>query len=463
MTTRNQPLRCLALAVLLAIGAGIVWAMAFRCSFSVIDSLVSLGSPQENLRFTQGSTPIISSYENGHIRYRTLGGDPIEIVPEKSFELSYLDGPVNPKKTFFHLPWSERVLAISSDTSPESWFVVYDGNLRGHAYLVGYDKDSKAKLGYLGSNGFCRTKPPQEEQFVVDGQMISQKGNYSLLSGIGSPKEQCLLIYLLTKQGVVEIIPKKRTVKLLRKDTDFVSLNAGVELLNSEDKKTGPRGILLRKPDRVLLLDNEGNELRTYRLPAELRDDVIKFIPLENGTALARKGLAGSRAELFWFDATGKIVKHIVVHLRNPSGLSYTEQALAASFLVPSIGMVGSVLVCYPWGPAGADSLGYGAALSKAIQTCWPALLLTCIVGVIFAVACYRRQRKYGLPWTPVWVGFVFLFGVPGFLGYLAHRRWPARLECPSCGKLAPRDRESCFSCHRNFPEPSPKGTEVFA
>jgi len=49
------------------------------------------------------------------------------------------------------------------------------------------------------------------------------------------------------------------------------------------------------------------------------------------------------------------------------------------------------------------------------------------------------------------------------YLGYLAHRTWAARLPCPHCGQLAPRDRPACFACGREFPVPPPSGIEVFA
>jgi hypothetical protein len=55
----------------------------------------------------------------------------------------------------------------------------------------------------------------------------------------------------------------------------------------------------------------------------------------------------------------------------------------------------------------------------------------------------------------------VLLFGVPGYLGYLAHRAWPARLACPNCGRLAPRDRPACFLCGHDFPAPAAKGIEI--
>ena len=53
--------------------------------------------------------------------------------------------------------------------------------------------------------------------------------------------------------------------------------------------------------------------------------------------------------------------------------------------------------------------------------------------------------------------------GLPAYIGYLTHRRWPTCLPCPSCGRTAPRDRPTCCHCHHDFPAPAANGTEVFA
>jgi len=101
--------------------------------------------------------------------------------------------------------------------------------------------------------------------------------------------------------------------------------------------------------------------------------------------------------------------------------------------------------------------------LARSWWQFWPATVVIFLLGVILAGLCYRRQQKYGLPWTGAWTVFVLLFGLPGYVGYLAHRSWPARLPCPHCGRPAPRDRPACMGCGRDFPEPALKGTEVFA
>ena len=130
---------------------------------------------------------------------------------------------------------------------------------------------------------------------------------------------------------------------------------------------------------------------------------------------------------------------------------------------MPSCGTLAALISINPWMNQDLrDSVDYSVALAKALSEMWDVLLLTGIIGIILACLCYRRQRKYGLPWTVPWMAFVLLFGVPAYLGYLFHRSWPARLPCPSCGQPAPRDRSACLACGRDFPPPALKGIEVF-
>ena len=91
----------------------------------------------------------------------------------------------------------------------------------------------------------------------------------------------------------------------------------------------------------------------------------------------------------------------------------------------------------------------------------WPGLLATVAFSLFWAWLCFRRQRKYGLRSTWLWTTFVLLFGLPAYVGYVAHRKWPARLPCPHCWRPVPRDRPACFACGHDFPPPALKGIEV--
>jgi hypothetical protein len=173
--------------------------------------------------------------------------------------------------------------------------------------------------------------------------------------------------------------------------------------------------------------------------------------------------------ELYWLDAPGKVVRQQEVDLRDPpskhEALNKVVDTFRVSIALASPGTLASAILSFPWGfgRENLESLPYAAALIKAFHNFRWELSIMSLMSIVLAALCYRRQRKYRLPWTPVWTIFVLLFGLPAYFGYLAHRVWPGRLPCPHCGKLAPRDRSACFACGREFPEPALKGTEVFA
>jgi hypothetical protein len=108
-----------------------------------------------------------------------------------------------------------------------------------------------------------------------------------------------------------------------------------------------------------------------------------------------------------------------------------------------------------------ADS--YAAALVKLVGAFWPSVLVVLLVGGGCAVAAYRRQKRFGLPHAAAWAVFAFVLGVPGWIAYRFHHRWPILEDCPRCHQPSPRDRETCLDCGALFPPPALKGIEVFA
>jgi hypothetical protein len=110
-----------------------------------------------------------------------------------------------------------------------------------------------------------------------------------------------------------------------------------------------------------------------------------------------------------------------------------------------------------------ADSLG--EALRLALRQYALYLLATIPAGAALAVACYRRQTHYQRSRAERigWPLFVFLLGIPGWIGYRYCRSWPPLDVCPACHELAPHDQELCVVCGREFPQPELKGTEIFA
>jgi hypothetical protein len=470
MRMRSERMESLALAVLLSIGAGVVWGCLWGLGLSIVGEMVTSGEVREQLLFVRDGTPrdgtpIIESYvgrDYANRTFRTLNGKEIKLDRYSFDSGAFLAGPKYQKEHFGGLQWRERIVCIENDWfSRETWYFVHDGELEGHGYIVGYDKKAKAKIGYIGRGGFVADEPPLHEQFPVNGRRMSSGQRYGGTAIVYGSRD---LEYLLTEDGLMEINLRKRSAAVFRKGGDLLSASnwemprqaAGKA---TEALKAEPR-MLLRTPDRVVVLTSGGKEIESYPLPPALRELNLQWIELPGGKAIARESFAGS--ELFWLDTNGKIARRERVEwrTRRPSELM---DDVTTSVAMPCPALIAGIIVCYPWGPADCpESLEYSAALRKAFAKAWPILLATGIVGAVLACVCYRRQRRYGLAWTGLWTVLVLLFGLPAYFGYLAHRSWPARLPCPHCGRSVPRDRAACFVCGREFPAPPPKGIEVF-
>ena len=332
---------------------------------------------------------------------------------------------------------------------------------------MGYDITTKMRIGYIGRGGLSSTKPPEDEQFPVDGRRMSTRNSFTgatmlppyYYNGYADSRE---LQYLLADDGLWVVNLKKRAAEVVHKGSDLIA-GGRSELPSGKSPGTRaeprpPAAILLRTPDRVIVLAADGKQIGTYPLPPTLRQFAITWVPLPGKRALINEFRSGY--ELFWFDSRGEIVRHRHVDLRDQRQSEALENAMVST-VIPSLAPIATFVFCYPWAPSGGpESLPYSAALAGVLAKVWPVFLATGIVGLLAACACYRRQRKWGLPYTAMWTAFVFLFGLPAYVGYLASRGWPARLPCPHCGRRVPRDRPACFACGREFPAPAQRASK---
>jgi hypothetical protein len=92
------------------------------------------------------------------------------------------------------------------------------------------------------------------------------------------------------------------------------------------------------------------------------------------------------------------------------------------------------------------------------------ALFLVLLVGALCAGVTSWLTWRYALPprrrigWT---VGNVVL-GIPGLMTLVSLPEWPARVNCPTCGKSRAVTRERCEHCGAPFGPPLENGTEIF-
>jgi hypothetical protein len=198
-----------------------------------------------------------------------------------------------------------------------------------------------------------------------------------------------------------------------------------------------------------------------WPIPVELRSEGFSWFALDGGAAIAEwsqrqgDGPFWLQTQLAWIDREGAITRKQAFELfqfrwESP-GWSRAALALGPSFLVLFLM------------PAYWDRASTTAAVSFMLAENWASLLFVCAVSAALSWLAYRRQARFALPGAGVWAAFVFLFGLPGWLAYRWHRRWPVLEACGECRRPAPRDRESCASCGEVFAPPPLVGTEVFA
>jgi hypothetical protein len=497
-----RPLGGVAMATILAIGFLFVWFFALLTAITIYNNTCDPWSPEdigtvpdELLVLTDG-TPVLSPRSWGEYgrTYRALDGKRLKSSNPEEMDGCYLVGPNQPKDTSTPLNWTGRFVQLV-DGHPElpqtfskklrgtHWYFVRDGVDASHGYFANCGRDP----GYIGRNGFQCDKPSLEQQFAINTRdpllAASRLGNNHsspmafsvVLRGINTGLQQGAF-GLLTEDGLMQIDLETRSVKRLCSEKatcaelEIVGMSSRLALARHEAKPPEFR-ILFRTSDRVRRLTLDGKEEAAYILPKELRDRNFVWYGMPNGNILACASetlpiQSNADCELFWFTKAGNVLRREQFHPEKPKlkkEQDWTDN-LGISVAMPSAGIMTAMTVWDPEiAPKRQDCSGFWTARYEALCSVWQLLAATGLIGLISALLCYRRQRKFGQTGTWGWMTFVFLFGLPGYVGYLTHRSWPTRLACPHCGKRVPRDRATCLKCGREFPLPSPKGIEVFA
>jgi hypothetical protein len=236
---------------------------------------------------------------------------------------------------------------------------------------------------------------------------------------------------------------------------------------------SGEQAFVVRTATAIVVLNADHDVIRTFAIPGKSQNaHRVDWSELADGQSLAQ--FFGERrtqndeniapCTLYRIAADGTIVDRTELALQSGM-LKWSKQPeaklLAYSFPSPLILPIAETFVVLIINQPGS----FTAAVRMMLGSSWPSLLAVTILALALAFAAWRRARAFGLPGPDqaVWAIFVFLFGIPGYVGYRLHRRWRIRAECPHCHAQAPRDRVACAACDTAFPAPALKGIEVFA
>jgi hypothetical protein len=486
-------LRQILWAATLAIGFGTIWfVLTLWLGTSMQSAWQGDGRlRQESLVVRADGVPLIQSIvmDNASpITYRDLSGRP-QLAPERNeqFPVVYMPGKHDAPVFFFsHPQWDQRLKAFVDAEEPTvNWFFVHDGRPEGAGYFVGYERRNNRRVGYVGLNGFRSDPVPADECIPVRAALIMDYGHWSSApTWISSGRVQVprvdqsdlppRLVYVPSGNRLRKVDLAARSVTTVFESPEPIE-SPGIPRLSSwfsyHPMKEQP--ILVRTANYVYVLDHRHNVTKVFAIPTEIdRQSPVSWCELGNGQAIAEFDAPWSpeeadnvkRKTVYRIAADGAIQDRFEVALSTGSPVTSkrTRDLLAAIVLpAPAILFVVDLLLVTE-----VDRIkSYPAVITAMLGGAGPSLLVVIGLSLIMAIMAWRRSRSFGLSkWAQItWAVIVLLFGFPAFVGFLIYRRWPIRQPCPSCRAQTPRDRPACAECGTRFPNPSLKGTEVFA
>lgn len=253
----------------------------------------------------------------------------------------------------------------------------------------------------------------------------SPAGDWNSLSATG--------VFLLSGGRLLKFDVTRRTLSAVLPETGIVDLAFLYDPGAAEQgaDRTPGRTILARTADRVLLFDPSDNSTRSYTLPEELQGQTFNFYPLDKERAAVEVwSITGTNEvtgnDVLIVSADGQVARRYEGVVAGMTGLgqSRADEAMVVAAAVPSPLVTGLLTLTVM--PADAAMRNNGS-LTAAMADVWPALVFVCVIGVVFALLAHRHLRQNDVRHRTAWLAFVFLFGLPGYVGYRLHRRFPRR------------------------------------
>ena len=485
--------RQLVWAATLATGFGTLWFVLSIWLTTSISRTWQSGAPlhQESIVVRSDGTPLIRSVPLDNLSlttYRNLNGQPQDVPADRGLMTAVYMVGEHEKPGFFSLRpgWDERLKVFINEQEPTVlWFFVHDGKPEGAGYFVGYERTSNRRVGFIGLSGFRTDLVPTSEWIPVRGAVIMDYAQWSsapswLYRGrvqvpqVGPTDLPPRLVYVPSGNLLRQVDLAARTVTTVLETPEPIE-SPGIatlpSLLNGQPMKE--QRILVRTTQRIYALDHTHRVVRVFTIPTEVDpQSAVNWYEVGNGQAIAAFDRPRSTANadnvtsviLYRIAADGAIQDRFELALQ--SGSPATNQAGLQMQVFLGLPAPAFLFVVEPLFLMRTDRIqSYPAAFIAVLGKLWPSLLAVVVLASILASFTWRRCRSFGLPKRDqvAWVVFVLLFGLPAFVGFLLYRRWPIRQPCSICHARAPRDRVACVECGTRFPDPSLRGTEIFA
>ncbi len=467
ISSRFSLLRQFAWAATLGTGFGTIWfLLAIWLTTSIQEwwrGRKATWPPRDDLVVTSDGTPLIWGTrwvdKNQLTSYHDLDGRAVDHpTRETLLPAIAMAGEHETPSTFAPEPaWEQRLKVFVNEREPDvNWFFVHDGNSDGAGYFVGYERESNRRVGFIGLAG-ARTDPvPNNEWIPVRGSLVADhylwsSAPFSIYWNGDDRKFKVdpldlppRLVYVPSGTLLRQVDLAAGTIATVLETPEPIE-SPGIPALEhwSGGHAANEQPILVRTKNQIYVLDRQHRIVRQFAIPAEIdRKNPVTWYELGNGQAIAEfvAPMAGAepgdmkKAIVYRIAADGATQNRFEVSLR--AGSFATDQAslqIQAFLGLPSPAFL---VVVEPFSFMSThQTRSYPAAIIAMIGELWPSLCAVFALASILGVITWRRSRAFGLAKREqiAWAVFVFLFGLPAFVGYLLCRRWPVRMACPAC------------------------------
>jgi hypothetical protein len=510
MTNRLSSLGALLTATSVGLGltlvAGVAWIWFVVFCKDVFEPLSPPQYPpntlvEQSVEFLKDGTPILrgivfkeGGYDKRITRYQDLDGNDIT---DRTAEWNQQLVPISLRRTVradtYTPHWTQFILPFSDnqDVPPSIyWYFVYDGKPEVTGYFVGYDTATKGRVGFLGKHGYS-TEPLQSNecfQVVLNqgvADIVSSEGINRLYWGASYPRRRegyyhespfpSYWLFLQTSDQVFCIDLHERTVKPISIPTSEKVAEVNLQFVQ-------PFTLIIHTEQHFYLLGPDMKITYEATIPTSL--EVLSNIlcyRVADGSLIAtttggkwKEGLYKKITYITRFNQNGEILSTQQVDL--PSQTLTRQNLQMESFYFWLIGsplpMDFGFFVIGPIEDMLSGVRTYTESLVAMVDdlqqsgfgNIWFYIMFYHLYTLLWAWITWKREEKYAS--TPgqkkMWVIFVYLFGLPGLLGYLAHRKWPHLDKCSSCATTTPVDHSVCRNCGSEWLPPVKKGTEVY-
>ena len=311
---------------------------------------------------------------------------------------------------------------------------------------MGYHRQDRRRIGYIAQNGFQTEVPSAEAMLDVPWtangpQFLSQAGS-AITEPNFAPGYKFNQPQIISRDRLLQVDFEKRTVKTLLELPGMVSFKSfqrrskDAARLGKDENETEYVSAV-RGRETIVILDSAGHASERFVIPAELRDKSFDFYEQPDGTALVvvtelNTQQRSQSESVIWINRDGTIARQ----MRNATEPWFYNRPTAVDRVLPGIAVPAPIFPCWPQsslrrGPTrmrakgprsrNAPSISGLPLPSPALPRCVPS---GCIGNE-------RRSSANAVRWR--WVLFLALGGLPAYVAYLVHRRWPVRVACPAC------------------------------